>query len=204
MNHDRQLLSEFKTQLEQLNEVILSALAFWAVWNQLRLHDPASVPWSLERQNQLLGQWKGFFTPVIVGLQRMAMLELAKIFDGDPRTVSLRSLLRQAQENPVLVPHAQAGDLDAIAMRLEQSRNTLDVITKLRNQRFAHADANPASLPGLPNTEIDKLFEDVKLSFNVLSVAHDRNSYEWEPALETSRDETRRLLALLSAATQYR
>lgn len=187
----------FKKRLEQLQEVIMSGLSFYAVWNKLRLHDAKEVSWSLDRQNQILGRWIRFFTPVGIGLQRMAMLEFAKVFDTDTRTVSLTNLLKEAKRDSGLIPHAQPSDLQDISDRLRQAKATLKTIMKLRNQRLAHADATPDPLPPLMSQKVESLIDDIKFAFNRLSTAHDQSVYSWDYALQRSERETTEILGLL-------
>lgn len=198
------LAQEFKQHLEQLQEVITSALSFYAVWNKLRLHDGNEVPWSLERQNQILGRWGGFFSPVGIGLQRIAMLEFAKVLDGDTRTVSLTNLLRRAERDSSLVPNARTSELRDIRKRLRKAKGTVATIKKLRDQRLAHADAAPEALPPLMSREMDSLIEDIKFAFNRLSVAHDNSTYSWDSALRGSERHTVALLRLLVDETERR
>lgn len=189
--------SEFKQRLEQLHEVIFSGLLFYSVWNKLRLHDPKEVKWSMERQTQVLGRWGGFFTPVGIGLQRMAMLEFAKVFDRDSRTVSLVNLLKDAEEDRGLIPHAQLNDLQEIADRLSNAEATLETIKKLRHQRIAHADASPDPLPPLMTQHVESLIEDIKFAFNRLSSLHDNSVYLWDQAVRRSGQETVEVVGLL-------
>lgn len=195
---------EFKRHLELLQEVIMSGLSFYTVWNKLRLHDQNAVTWSLERQNQVLGRWGGFFSPVGIGLQRMAMLEFAKVLDADTRTVSLPNLLRRARSDSTLVPNARPNDLAEIDDRLRKAKATRRTIMKLRNQRLAHADATPETLPPLMSQEMESLIEDIRFVFNRLSVAHDNSSYSWDHALKSSERDTTAILRLLVNETERR
>lgn len=189
--------TQFKERLDRLQEVIMSGLAFYAVWNKLRLHDATEVSWSLDRQNQILGRWNGFFAPVGIALQRMAMLEFAKVFDTDTRTASLTVLLNEAKRDGSLIPHAQTTDLTDISDKLRQAEATLETITTLRNQRLAHADASPDPLPPLMSQKIESLADDIKFAFNRLSAAHDQNVYSWDFALRSSERDTTEVLAIL-------
>jgi hypothetical protein len=175
----------------------MSGLAFYAVWNKLRTHDQKEDPWSLDRQNHVLRRWKGFFTPTSIALQRMAMLEFAKVFDTDPRTASLVVLLEEARRDNALVPHAQVGDLEAISNRLAQAKDTHQALKKLRNQNLAHADGSPDPLPPLMNQKVERLAEDIKYAFNRLSSAHDGSVWSWEYALDTTHRHTTEVLGLL-------
>src|SRR5439155_25136160 len=153
--------------------------------------------WSLERQSQALGRWNGLFTPVVIGLQRIALVEIAKVFDDDRRTVSLTNLLKEAARNKSLVPHAGPTDLADIANKLRQARATIRPLKTLRNQRLVHADATPDPLPALMSQKIDSLVEDIKDAFNRLSSAHDRNVYGWDFALRDSERATSEVLGVL-------
>ncbi|HEU0074551.1 MAG TPA: hypothetical protein VFS30_11135 [Dehalococcoidia bacterium] len=190
---------QFKQRLLQLQEVIMRALAFYAVWNKLQLHDHKEVSWSLDQQNRILGQWNGFFMPVSIALQDMAMLQFAKVFDTNPRTASLYVLLREAERDRRLVPHAAPEFLSDAKAKLQQAEATYQAIKKLRDQRIAHTDANPKVLPPLMNRNVESLCEDIKHVFNQLASAHDRNFYSWDFALRTSVSETTDILRLLLA-----
>lgn len=189
---------QFKQRLQQLQEVIMSGLACYAVWNTLRFHDPKEVSWSLDRQNQVLSHWRGFFTPVAFALQSVAVLEFAKVFDTDPRTASLAVLLKQAEEDTGLIPYADKDALKEIADRLRKAESTLGTIKTLRNQKLAHSDASPDSLPPLMNEQLDSLADDIKYAFDGLSSAHDRNVTLWDFPLETTSNHTIGILELLS------
>jgi hypothetical protein len=175
----------------------MSGLSFWAVWNKLRLHDASEESWSLDRQNQILGRWNGFFTPVGIGLQRLAMIEFAKVFDPDTRTVSLTNLLEQAKRDPALVPHAGPTDLATISARLKQADATREAVMKLRHKRLAHAEANPPDLPPLMSQSIESFIDDIKFAFNALCAAHDNSSYSWDSAIRSSGRNTNEVLGLL-------
>lgn len=195
---------EFKHQLDKLREVILSGLAFYTVWSTLSLYDPADTKWSIDEQNQVLGRWRGFFTPAGLALQRMAFIELAKVFDDDSKTASLRTLLNEARREPSLVPHATSGDLAAISAKLRHGKATLAALKKLRNQRLAHADQNPDPVPPPTVKTIEGLAEDIKDAFNRLSAAHDRSIQGWGFPLETCEEHTKSILATLLMETKRR
>lgn len=187
----------FKQRLGQVQEAITSAIAFYTVWNKLRLHDPNEVSWSLDRQNQILGRWNAFFTPVGIALQRMAMVEVAKVFDKHRRSTSLTHLLSEARRDPSLIPYGDSDDLVEIEDRLRRAKTTREIIKKLRDQRLAHADANPDPIPPLISQKVASVIEDIKYAFNRLSAAHDNNSYTWDHLIRGSERQTTEILGLL-------
>jgi len=193
----------FKQRLEQLNEIIMGGLGCYSVWNKLRLRDPSEVDWSLERQNEILGRWLGFFTIVVAALQQMAMLEFAKVFDTDPRTVSLIVLLDEAKRDRSLVPNADDAELAAISEKIQEAETTRETIRQLRNQRLAHADAYPGQLPELMNHSVESLAENIQDAFNRLSRAHDQSTYSWAHALRTSSSHTFEILRILSKEIEH-
>ena len=192
MRHD-----EFRKRLDQLQEVLTRGLAYYAVWKNLRLHDASKVSWSLEEQNQVLGRFRGFFTPVGFALLDMALMEFAKVSDADPRTASLANLLRAARQDSSLIPRASAGDMDKVSAQLRQSKGILTGLKRKRNQQLAHVDVQPVPVDPILSTEFDKLLDDVKSAFNVLSTAHDGRVVSWRPCLRTTDEHTTEVVRIL-------
>ena len=121
--------NEFKKRLGQLQEVIMRGLAYYDVWSKLRLHDQAEVSWTLEEQNQLLGRFRGFFTPISLALMDMALMEFAKVFDGRQGTASLWNLLSAARQDASLAPHRESNAVDEISKQLRRQKSLLKSLT---------------------------------------------------------------------------
>jgi len=189
--------TEFKKRLGQLQEVILRALAYHAVWSNLKLHDEARAGWSIDDQNRLLGRWRGFFTPVTLALIDMSVIQFAKAFDTDSRTASFRVLINAARGDPGLVPQGSATDLQAISAKFEQNDSTLETLKQLRNQQLAHVDANPDPVDPLMSQTLERFTEDVKSAFNQLSAAHDGSIVAWDFPLRTSNEHSAHILGVL-------
>jgi len=190
---------DFTERLRQLHEVVMSAISFHAVWQILQLHDEAKVSWSLEEQKQLLGRWSGFLTPVGIGLQRISLIELAKVFDTHSKTSSLVNLLGAARRDPSLIPYGGPDDLKEIKIRMREAHSTYGTLIKLRNQRLAHVDFLPDKLPPLMSQGIESLINDVKFSFNRLCAVHDNSTYSWDHAIGRIEQQTAGVLKLLMA-----
>ena len=172
--------TEFRKRLEQLREVIARGSAYWAVSKKLRYREEGKVSWSLEEQDKILGRFHGFFTPVALAVLDMAFLEFNKVFDADPRTVSLRNLLRAARQDTSLVPGRAPAEVNAVWSQLQQSQRILKVLKRRRDQRLAHVDANAAPVDPLLVKEFDSLAEDVRSAFSWLAEAHYGRPFSWD------------------------
>jgi hypothetical protein len=188
--------AEFRKRLDQLQEAIIRGLAYYGVWKNLRLHEEGKVSWSLEEQNQVLGRFRGFFTPVALALLDMALMQFAKVFDADPRTASLSNLLRTAREDTSLVSSHTSAEVDAVSRQFRQSKKTLTGLKRMRDQRLAHVDAEPEPVDRLLTAEFDGLVEHVESAFNWLSRAHDGRLVGWEQSLRNVERHTSQIVGM--------
>jgi hypothetical protein len=159
-------------------------VAYYTVWKNLALHDPSRVSWSLTEQNELLGRFRGFFTPVALALLDMALMEFAKVFDKDSGTASLTNLLgagRRQRES--LIPRASEDDLRNAAVQLRENKRIRAGLERKRNQQLAHIDVEPLPVDPILAADFDKFVEYVKAAFNLLSTAHDGRFVSWEHSL---------------------
>ena len=189
--------AEFRKRLGQLQEVITRGLTYYAVWKNLRLHDEGKVSWSLEEQNQLLGRFRGFFTPVGFALLDMTLMQFAKVFDRKRRTASLWNLLQAARQDTSLVPGRTPADVDEVLRQFQESEEIRARLERMRNQQLAHVDANPAPVDRLLTAEFDGLVEHVESAFNWLSRAHDGRLFSWEQSLRDVERHTTDVLGIL-------
>lgn len=181
--------AEFGKRLDQLMKIITAGLIYYAAWINIRLHDADKVTWTLEEQNEALGRFGRFLTPVASALNSMALMQFAKAFDPDPRTASLTILLGAAQRTPSLVPGRTAADLAAVSGQIKQSERIIKKLTRVRNQSLAHADASPKPVAGLIKRDFDTLIEHTKSTFDCLSIGHREASIAWDyPVQNMERD----------------
>lgn len=188
---------EFRKRLDQLHEVISRGVAYYTVWKNLALHDPTRVSWSLPEQNEVLGRFRGFFTPVALALLDMALMQFWKVFDTHPTTASLTNLRGAARVDPSLIPRASVADLDKVWAQLRQSKRILTGLERKRDQYLAHADVAPLPVDPIPNAELEKLLDDVRSAFNFLSTAHDGRFVSWEYSLRQVEGNTGEILRIL-------
>ena len=196
--------NDFKERLDQLGEVILRAVSFYKVWLRLQYRED-TASWSLNEQNRMLDQFRGFFTPVAIAMQGAALLEFAKVFDQDDRTASLFVLLKAARKQPSLVPARTPDDLRAFDKQLKMADQPLQSLKGMRDQRLAHTDVNPAALTPLLKKDMDRLATTIEEIFNGLTAGHDGNVFSWEYMLRTcDRDTTAVLRILMDEVEQKR
>ncbi len=105
---------EFKRELDELRAVISDGIAYFFAGRALCVdHDEPAA----------LNRYRFFFLPARNALLSMALLEFAKVFDRDPRTVGLSNLLNAAKENQaeLLSVVATEADLESIGKRVARS-----------------------------------------------------------------------------------
>ena len=189
--------AEFRKRLDQLQKVITRGLYYNAVWTNLHFHDQGKVPWSLEEQNQVLGRFKGFFTPVRFALLDMALIEFNKVFDTDSKAASLWNLLGAARRDTSLVPGHTSAEVNAVRGQFQQSKKVLTALKRRRDQQLAHVDANPAPVDPILKKDFDDLVERVVWAFNWLSTAHDGRVIIWDSSVQEVEQHTTDVLDAL-------
>ncbi len=158
---------EFKRRLEELDKVIRDAVAYFHAWRGLVVEDEDSV--------QALNRYKGFFRSAHNALLWMTIVQLAKVFDRDTRTVSLRNLLNLAKgDRSKLAPLISVEDLQAIEKRIDDNEALLGRLKAFRDQRLAHHDSVPTKEMSLQFREVEELVREVQSMYNNLRRGHDR------------------------------
>lgn len=128
-----------------------------------------------------LNRYRGLFLPARNALLWMALMQLAKVFDRDTRTVSMRNLLTAAEnDRENLTPYATEEDLRDIGQKIDASESLLKRLKAFRDQRLAHHDAIIAGDVSLPYGDMRKLVEEIKSMYNSLTRGHDRSTTAFE------------------------
>jgi hypothetical protein len=105
----------------------------------------------------------------------MALLQFAKIFDRDYRTVSLRNLLSTARSNPTLfVPYAKKDDLQNLEKQIDSNEKVLEHIKSYRDQRLAHYDQKILKKTSMTFGQFSNLVSDVKDMYVSLNKWHEQ------------------------------
>ena len=164
-NMERQ---EFKRQLVELGTVISDGIAYFSAWRGLMVEDEVSA--------HALNRYRGLFLPARNALAWMTLMQFAKVFDRDLRTVSLRNLLSAAKKNrESLTPYATEEDLRQIGQNVDTSEGLLDRLKRFRDQRIAHHDAIIAGDVSLSYGDVQQLVEEIKSMYNSFTSGHDRS-----------------------------
>ena len=160
---------EFKRQLDELGRIILEGIAYFTVWHGLVAED--------EDTAKALNRYRGLFLPAQIGLKWMTLLQFSKVFDRHSKAISLSNLLTVAKQNPgELIPHATKENLRDIEQKIENSKDLLTRLKRVRDKRIAHHDAIIAGDTHLLYGETRKLVEEVKSMYNSLTIYYDRSS----------------------------
>jgi hypothetical protein len=160
---------EFKRQLDELRTIITDGIAYFSVWRGLMVEDEVSA--------HALNRYRGMFLPARTALHWMMLLQFAKVFDPDTRTISLRNLLTIAKaDRESLTPYASEENLQKLEEQVDTNEDLLKRLKSLRDQRIAHHDAEITGDTQLLYGETKKFVEAVKSMYNSLTSYHDHSS----------------------------
>lgn len=160
---------EFKGQLDELRNIISDGIAYFSAWHSLMVEDKVSA--------EALNRYRGLFLTARNALLWSALMQFAKIFDRDSRTVSLRNLLTAAKNDPKnLTPYTSEEKLLDIEQKIDASESLLERLKGFRDQRLAHYDATVTGKVSLLYGEVQKLVDEIKSMYNLLRLGHDRST----------------------------
>ena len=164
---------EFKKQLDELQTIITYGIAYFSAWYEI-----ANLS---ENEAHALNRYRGFFLPAQLSLKHMALLQFAKVFDRDPRTVSFHSLLSAVKITPkLLTPHAEERDLQYLESKIDSNEELLSHLKSFRDQRLAHHDSAIARDTSLTFGQVRQLIDDAKDMYNSLSRGHERSTTSFD------------------------
>ena len=181
---------EFKQQLGELQNIIIDGVAYFSAWRVLANLD--------QDQARGLDRYRGFFLPARNALLWMALMQFAKVFDNDRKTVSFTNLFAAAKVNPKrLMPHATSESLQQIDEKVSANRDLLRRLVNLRNKRIAHHDRIMAGDVSVPYGQMRDLTEDVKSMYNLLSAAHERSMTMFGTVAEDADQHTSEVVRIM-------
>ena len=183
-------LEEFKRQLYELQNIIINGIAYFSAWYGIANLD--------DRSAHALNRYRGFFKPAQLSLNQMALLQYAKVFDRDPRTVSLYSLLSAAKNNPrLLVPYAKEHDLQNLEIKITSNDELLSHLKNYRDQRLAHHDQVVSRDTSLPFGQVRQLIDDVKDMYNSLSEWHEGSTTSFDFISREAEEHTSKVIEIM-------
>lgn len=169
--------------------IIARGLGYFKAWAKLYDRD--------EETAHALNRYRGFIASAERALKDMALLEFAKAFDRDPRTSSMRVLLKEAQSNrDELAPHSTEADLIDLESQINDNQDLLERLKGARDQRIAHLDVNFKGYKLLYG-EMNKLAEDIQSMYNSLSSWHDREIASFDSYVRDTEKHTSEVVELI-------
>lgn len=181
---------EFNRQIIELRQVIADTVVYLTGWQGLMVQDDDSA--------QALNRYRGLFLTARNAMQWSALMQLAKIFDKDTRTISLRTLLTTAQSNPnELTPNITDEDLTSIEHQIEEKEPILESLKRFRDQRLAHWDANVTGDVKLLLGDIKRLLEDTISMYNILLRGHEGSSVNYDSLIRTTEWHTSKIVSIM-------
>jgi len=160
---------EFKRQLDELGKIILDGIAYFTVWHGLMADN--------EDTAHALNRYRGLFLPAQIGMKWMTLLQFSKVFDRHAKAISLSNLLTVAKQNSgELIPHATKENLRDLEQKIDNNKDLLTRLKRVRDKRIAHHDAIIAGDMSLLYGEMRELVEEVKSMYNSLTRYYDRSS----------------------------
>lgn len=183
--------NEFSRQLKEFQSHWFHTIVAYEVYFKI---------WPTEQIIDVLNRHRGFFIPVRNSLYERVMMGFAKVFDRDPRTMSLRNLIDTAQRQMELVPELTLENIQNMNTELSKHEAAVSSLKCLRDQRLAHLDAKPQSFPPLLKGQLDSLVVTVGEAFNQLSAGHSGSLYDWSFQLSESASQTDTILNILQNA----
>lgn len=183
-------LEDFKTHLTELRTMIIDVEAYFSSWYTITNLDESAA--------QALSRYRGFFKPAQLALKDTALLQLAKIFDRDRRTVSLRNILLAVKENhEVLVPHATEDALKEMEIKFDENEELLNNLKSYRDQRLAHYDSELSRDTTLTYGQVKQLIEDLKSIFDTLTLGHERSTTSFDWISRQAEDHTAEVIRIM-------
>jgi hypothetical protein len=185
-------LEDYRKQLGELRDIITDGIAYFSVWYVMANLD--------DNMARALNRYRGFFLPARKSLNDMFLLQFAKVFDHDPRTISLRNLLSAARSNPtLLVPYAEGDDLQNLESKIDSNEELLGRLKNYRDQRLAHHDRAVTRDTSLPYGQVRQLIDDVKDMYNSLSRGHEQSITSFDFLSHQAQEHTSKAMGKLCA-----
>lgn len=186
-NMDRQ---EFKRQLDELMKIVCDITAYLAIWRDLNVADNETAA--------ALNRYRGLFLTARNASLNAGLMQLAKVFDSDPRTISLRNLLIAAKSNMAdYVPHVTENDLMGIEATIDSSANLLERLKTYRDKRLAHHDSIVTDDMHLLYGEVRELVENVQCMYGVLHKGHNNGMISFDRLAKDAQRHTSKVVEIM-------
>ena len=140
----------------------------------------------------------GVFSNIESSLRLIPLVYLSALFDDDPRTAGLPTLVRTAQQEPgVLAIHADAKELRSSKRKINAHSSERHGLKELRDKHLAHLDLGVEPLR-FNKGEYDLLVTDAEAVIRDLYWYYDLRWYSRESMDELSKEHWAEVLSRLS------
>ena len=195
--------SKFEHQLFQLRKIVLDAISYFIVWQGLTREYENSIQ-NLGQHTGFWWQYRGFFAPARNALLWSTLMQLSKVFDKDPRNVSVGKLLKIALENrKELAPYLTRSSLKAILNKIDNNTELLQRLRRYRNQRLAHFDADLMDNIELPAGDIQTLIEETKSIYNSIKFSYEGKYDDFDDIMENVYLHTSQVISIMSERDKH-
>jgi len=129
----------------------------------------------------------------------LTLIQFSKVYDTDPRTVSLMNLLVNARNNTdELVPLTAQDNFESIQARIVEISKLLEKLRNYRNKRLVHYDSTDMENLEIPVSEVDMLIEKTKSIFNSFKLLCDGNADNYENIMKEVNLHTDKIIGLMN------
>jgi len=182
--------TEFDKNLTDLRLLIADGIGYLSSWYAITNLDEESA--------KALSRYRGFFKLAQLSFRYSSLLQFSKIFDHHPRALSIRNLLKAAEENrQALIPYASDEDLERIKSLIEENKEVLTSLKNFRDQRLAHYDSELSKNTSLTYGQVKKLVSDLKEMFDILTLGHDHSQTSFDHYENQAEHHTNEVIKLM-------
>ena len=160
--------STLKRIIENVAGQVRALYAYVNIWTQLT---PAQ-----KEQADALNYYAHFTVHTLEAVRQMVFLKIGNIVDDSRRAMSLRRLIKEAQENPGLLPFDGGGELKTVVQTLDGHADLIRRVLRHRGSFIAHRQ-QPGVGEEVTLGEVRVLISALADSLNTISSLHDRSVY---------------------------
>ena len=174
-------VKEFEYRLDKLRKQILAANIHFNICIDL---------WPTKERVNVINRYRGYFIPARSAHFNQFAIIIYNIFRNKANAPSFHNIFKMISMNPILTPGL---DPRLLANRLKKHNNTKDAIISYRNKTAAHSYLS-FDVNGKPSLNEEKLkrkpiifgatkrlLEEMKEIFNIVSEAHSKALWSFEP-----------------------
>lgn len=178
--------TEYEKHLQDARDTLLRSQNYMSLFVEVRA-TPSEI------QNRYLG----VFSNIESALRLMSLVQLAPLFDSDPKSAGLPTLLRVvARDSSTLASHADVAELRATRKTLNAHPEARQRLKNVRDRRLSHHDLNAVTDP-ITKGDYDALVGDAESVIKDLYWHYGRIGYTRAPLDQLTLDHWSEILKLI-------